>query len=174
MCADRYINQLDEDPNGPNVQPGDIIPVVRGSATFRARFGDSQLPTATSAQAGRHLAVNTEGKPAWTAGSASVVRETIYASTSGGGALNTNLRLSTGKRFDQFPMFQVALGWGSNASTNWAWLGLSLYSATSTRYFISTIEGSDWSELVTTGNDIFVLTSSNSSVRIHRIEALKF
>ena len=169
--ARKRIDQLDADPGNANVARGDLAAIVRGNdtTTYKANLNDALLPPSSSADVGKVLQVASGGKPAWVNLSEETSTATIYTAPSGGLGINTLATLSGSNRFNSYALFQVGLGFGSDAGTSWAWTSPLSAVAGTTRFIVSNLNGTGFVELVITGNNRFTILSGDNSVRVHRI-----
>ena len=168
---DRFILQLPTDSNSPGVQATDIVPVVRGDTTYQATFGKTLLPAASAGDAGKTLRVTSSGDAAWQ--SPSIVRNNIYI-RSQGAPLNTQLALTSPNRFSQYMLILVGYAYGSNVSdSTWKWSPALFYAAATNTYFVSSLRGSGWFEFTTNSDTAFTLSSSDTTLRVFRIDGIR-
>ena len=164
--ADSYISGLPVDSNNRNVGPQDVVPVVRNQTTYKADLGAALLPAATSNDAGKQLRVNASGNAAWQL--PGITRKVLYTNTNGGG-INVGLQLNAGERFDAWFDVLVGYGYGAAADSTWTYRASFFHASGRNNYDIGTLRGTGWAQIYTTGNRDFVITSSNSTLKVFSI-----
>ena len=168
--ANQYLNQVALDANNSGVTRTDEVLVSRNSQTYRATLDKVIPPPPTTADAGKILRVNSTGTDlVW--GSPAIVRETIYT-LAAGLAPNVQGTLSTGKRFDRYMGFTIGYAYGNSNSTQTTWSPQIFFTSHHAPYAVSSLRGTGWALLTTSGDNKFTITSSHSSFRVFRIEAV--
>lgn len=169
--ADQYIHQLPADGNNPNVAPQDIIPFSRNGVTYRGQLGGLLLPSASLSDVGKHLRVGSGGTPEWA--SAAVASSTIFTSSTGI-TRSTSVRTLTGtNRFSDFLLFVIGYGYGDGANeNNFKWSPALFQVQSVGAYQFSNLRGTGWAEINTSGNNQFTLSSSDSTLKVFRIQGV--
>ena len=166
--ADQFLHQV---PQGTDttILNTDYVLVSRNRVTYRAEIGSAILPRSVSANSGQQLRVLSNGKPGWV--TPTITRSNIYTAPSGGAGLNTTLSLGAGNRFDACLGFIIGYGYGSNAGTlTYSSPQIMIAFPGETRiYHVSSLRGTGWAAITTGGAATFVMSSSNSSFKIHSI-----
>ena len=164
--ADSYIQGLPVDPNNPNVASSDVTAVVRNQKTYKANLGPALLPAVTANDAGKQLRVNAQGTPEFQL--PGITRKVLYTNTNGGG-LNVGLQLNSGERFDAWFDVLVGYGYGSSPGSTWTYRASFFHASGRNNYDIGTLRGTGWAQIYTTGNRDFVISSSDSSLKVYSI-----